>query len=187
MNIFKNILAFSIGAAIGSVVTWKLLEKKYEQIAQEEIDSVKAEFRRASSSKNESKEPEPDVNPDYNKVLENLGYSKNGDSPVVNTKGGQIAVISPDAYGELDDYGEATLTYYADKVLAYDSDDSVVTNIAKLVGHEALESFGEYEDDFVHVRNDDLKMDFEISLDRRKFKDVVGSNSGFIDEDDYEK
>lgn len=35
------LLAFIAGAGIGSVCTWQLLKRKYEQIAQEEIDSVK--------------------------------------------------------------------------------------------------------------------------------------------------
>lgn len=39
-----NILMFTVGAAIGSVVTWKVIKTKYERIAQEEIDSVKGEF-----------------------------------------------------------------------------------------------------------------------------------------------
>lgn len=39
-----NVLIFTVGAAIGSAVTWKVVKTKYEQIAQEEIDSVKKEF-----------------------------------------------------------------------------------------------------------------------------------------------
>jgi hypothetical protein len=35
---------FAAGAAIGSVVTWKIVKSRYERIAQEEIDSVKAAF-----------------------------------------------------------------------------------------------------------------------------------------------
>ena len=38
------LLAFIAGAGIGSVCTWQLLKRKYEQIAQEEIDSVKAAY-----------------------------------------------------------------------------------------------------------------------------------------------
>lgn len=41
---FINVLAFAAGAAIGSAVTWKVVKTKYERIAQEEIDSVKAVF-----------------------------------------------------------------------------------------------------------------------------------------------
>lgn len=39
-----GVLAFAVGAAIGSAVTWKVLKTKYEEIAQEEIDSVKDEY-----------------------------------------------------------------------------------------------------------------------------------------------
>ena len=39
-------LAFIIGAATGSVVTWYLLKDKYAALAQEEIDSVKEVFLR---------------------------------------------------------------------------------------------------------------------------------------------
>lgn len=41
-----NILLFTVGAAIGSAVTWKVVKTKYEQIVQEEIDSVKEEYSR---------------------------------------------------------------------------------------------------------------------------------------------
>lgn len=41
---FANFVMFTIGAVIGSAVTWKLVKTKYEQIAQEEIDSVKETF-----------------------------------------------------------------------------------------------------------------------------------------------
>lgn len=39
-----NALMFTAGAAIGSVVTWKVVKTKYEKIAQEEIESVKEAF-----------------------------------------------------------------------------------------------------------------------------------------------
>lgn len=41
------LLAFIAGAGIGSVCTWQLLKRKYEQIAQEEIDSVKSNWGRS--------------------------------------------------------------------------------------------------------------------------------------------
>ena len=45
-NKIINVVLFTAGAAIGSVVTWTFIKKKYEQIAQEEIDSVKEEYSR---------------------------------------------------------------------------------------------------------------------------------------------
>lgn len=40
----NKIVMFTIGAVIGSAVTWKLLKTKYERLAQEEIDSVKERY-----------------------------------------------------------------------------------------------------------------------------------------------
>ena len=42
-------LAFIAGAGIGSVCTWQLLKRKYELIAQEEIDSVKVAYAERES------------------------------------------------------------------------------------------------------------------------------------------
>lgn len=44
----SNTIIFAIGAAIGSLVTWKVIKTKYERVAQEEIDSVKAEYEKLS-------------------------------------------------------------------------------------------------------------------------------------------
>lgn len=62
-----NVFLVAIGAAIGSVVTWKIVKTKYEQIAQEEIDSVKEEYRilmQKDKSVNEPTEEEFEDNSD---------------------------------------------------------------------------------------------------------------------------
>ena len=40
----SKVLIFVAGAAVGSVVTWRLVETKYKKIADEEIKSVKEVF-----------------------------------------------------------------------------------------------------------------------------------------------
>ena len=55
----KGVLIFVLGAAAGSLATWKLIENKYKDIAQEEIDSVKDTF--SKMKKNEY----PDKLEDY--------------------------------------------------------------------------------------------------------------------------
>lgn len=62
---------FAAGAAIGSVVTWKLVKTKYEQIAQEEIDSVKDEYASLMKSmrdklKNSVAQPDESAETDKN-------------------------------------------------------------------------------------------------------------------------
>ena len=43
-----NAILFTAGAAVGSTVAWFIAKTKYEQIAQEEIDSVKNEYNHLS-------------------------------------------------------------------------------------------------------------------------------------------
>ena len=40
-----GVVGFALGAAVGSLVTWKLIEKKYMDMADEEIQSVKEMYR----------------------------------------------------------------------------------------------------------------------------------------------
>ena len=57
-NKITSFMMFIFGAAIGSVATWQYIKKKYERIAQEEIDSVKETFSKlvVKSKDNESEE-----------------------------------------------------------------------------------------------------------------------------------
>lgn len=197
-NKITSFMMFIFGAAVGSVVTWQYIKKKYEQIAQEEIDSVKETFSKlkVKNKDNESEEnnnvrtiveiverakDKPSIM-EYAAKLHKQGYtnysntdSLSEDSNVSEEKvvyNGKPYVISPDEFGELDDYETISLTYYADQILA-DEDDELVEDIEETVGFESLNAFGEYEDDSVFVRNDRLKCDYEILLDQRKYSDVV--------------
>jgi hypothetical protein len=186
-------MMFIFGAAVGSVVTWQYTKKKYEQIAQEEIDSVKETFSKLKEVKNKDNESDENNNVrtiverakdkpsivEYAAKLRKQGYinysntdslfEEEVDENMINDK---PYVISPDEFGEFDDYDTISLTYYADQVLT-DEDDELVEDIEETVGFESLNAFGEYEDDSVFVRNDRLKCDYEILLDQRKYSDVI--------------
>lgn len=192
MNKFAGIAAFIAGAAVGSVTTWYLVKTKYEQIAQEEIDSVKEAFcSTPCEEENDYTDDEEEDSSDeihtpvvaekpsieeYVAMVEDRGYTKYSDSEKKEVQHMEVNkkpyVIPPEEFGEIDDYGTCSLTYYADKVLA-DELDEMVENIEDAVGFESLTHFGEYEDDSVHVRNERLKCDYEILLDSRKYVDVL--------------
>lgn len=178
---FKCTVAFIIGAAAGSVVTWKLLKTKYEQLTQEEIDSVKEVFSRredkditVSIEKDERDIFEKDKGTVGQIIREYNKYSSNNDKEQVEERKimDKPYVISPSEFGEITEYETISLTYYADQVLT-DEDDELVENVGNLVGFDSLTHFGEYEDDSVFVRNDALKCDYEILYDHRKYKDVI--------------
>lgn len=45
----NKVFIFVLGAAVGSLVTWKFVEEKYRRIADEEIESVKETFKNRES------------------------------------------------------------------------------------------------------------------------------------------
>lgn len=69
-------------------------------------------------------------------------------------------VIPPEDYGEFDDYGKVSLYYFADKIVA-DEQAVVLDNVDEILG-DALEHFGEYEDDSVYCRSDLRRCDYAI-------------------------
>lgn len=179
-NKVVNAIAFLLGAGIGSVVTWKLVETKYKKLAQEEIDSVREVYsKKEIALANEVKKAHAcleantknDKVPSYQHIVEDMGYVSESEE---EEGAGNVHVIPPESYGELG-YEEVSLTYYADNVLAYD-DDSVIRDVNKVVGKGSLNTFGEYEDDSVFVRDDDKKIDYEILRDMRRYSDVVGDD-----------
>ena len=188
MNKTINFMMFVLGVAVGSVVTWRYVEKKYEQIAQDEIDSVKEVFSKREAEFTENTEArikadnakeKPSII-EYAARLREQGYTNYSD--MVDEKPEEVKkepmsldkpyVITPEEFGDLDDYETISLTYYADQILT-DDNDVIVDDIEDVVGFDSLNSFGEYEDDSVFVRNDKLKCDYEILLDQRKYSDVV--------------
>lgn len=77
-------------------------------------------------------------------------------------------VISPEEYGEYDDYNRFSLYYYADGYLADDNDD-LVDDVEEAIGWESLNHFGDFEYDSVKVRNDARKCDYEILMSMKNY------------------
>jgi hypothetical protein len=178
----KHIIAFIAGATLGSLATFMVVKKKYEQIAQEEIDSVKAVYSKKKSKENIDEEQGIQVDEKevegYEDIIESSGYSKYSDISKNKTKAKHEDVerpyiIRPEEFGDIDGYELISLTHYSDGVLT-DDDDQRMTDeeVGEVVGADYAEHFGEYEDDSVFVRNDKLKCDYEILLDQRKYSEL---------------
>lgn len=190
-----NFAMFVLGAAIGSVATWNFVKKKYEQLAMDEINSVKevfskreknAEENNGSKEKAAQAKEKPDIT-EYAAKLQKEGYTNYAGMNTEDKKEesgfivDQPYVITPDVFGEFDDYETISLSYYADQVLA-DENDEIVDDVEDIVGFDSLNHFGEYEDDSVFVRNDRLKCDYEILLDQRNYSDMAKQKPHQIEE-----
>ena len=183
MNKMTGIITFIAGAAVGAAASWYFTKNKYEQLVQEEINSVREAFALIDDTDKDSDESE-DEDGSCNEnsyvdevvdVVENNGYYKYSDSEkeeLRHVTEKKPYVIPPEEFGEIEEYSRCSLTYYADKVLA-DELDELVENIEDTIGFESLTHFGEYEEDSVFVRNDRLGCDYEILLDTRTYIDVL--------------
>lgn len=191
-----NILLFTAGAVVGSLVTWKFVKTRYEQILQEEIDSFKETYTLCMNHRDDSEDEgqnESDVDetddeddPDminyaalagkYGRTSEKVDENDEegeGDASVPYINGPYV--IAPEDFADGNyKHNLCCLTYYADNVLADDWWE--VLDIEETIGQESLEHFGDYVEDVVHVRNERLEIDYEVTKDPRNFADIVATD-----------
>ena len=216
-NVFGMIM-FAAGAAIGSVVTWRIVKTKYERIADEEIESVRDEYGRLmklmrkeieacrnviDTNKNEADENEDDESYpddddrgfteheqemiDYYKLTSAYRSKDNEDDENGNKNEGKgdgedevpyingPYVISPEEFSSSPPgYNAQPLDYFADGILA----DSwgVELDIDESIGDDAINHFGDYDDDIVYVRNERNEIDYEVTRDPRTYDEAIRTN-----------
>lgn len=192
----KAVIAFVAGAAIGSVVAFYFTKQKCDREKQDEIEELRAYYAKKQPPKYEGPQDsdetarkdhttvmaeKPSV-AEYAKKLSQEGYTgydkfsvKEDEGTTIGTPGARPYVISPDEFGEMDEYSKISLMYYADGVLCDDM-DQLVDNIDEIVGADFADHFGEYEDDSVFVRNDARKCDYEILRSLRTYEEVIAEN-----------
>ena len=194
-NSLKNIIIFAVGAAVGSVATWKFVESKYSKLADDEIAEVRDYYHKKYSTLNSEKKDTKDDIPEQTveeraaeviKLARKNGYtnySEMSDKPETEVDDSEYIEndgpyqITPEEFDTIDGYTIVSLTYYSDKVVA-DDDNDRVTNVDELIGEDTLSEIGTIGSDgeiidAVYARNDKLKADYEILYDHRTYASVV--------------
>ncbi len=185
MSKISGALGFITGALVGGVIVWCCIKEKYAVLAEEEIASVKEAYTSREEPRTDepeaeqiampvSKAPEKDDIIEYARRINGEGYTDY--SRTVDQKPGQRLgetpyVISPDEFGEIEEYTKVSLAYFSDGVLA-DEYGETVDDVEEIVG-DALNHFGEYEEDSVFVRSDAKRCDYEVLKDLRKFPEFL--------------
>lgn len=186
----KNLFIFLAGGAVGAVVTAKLVEKYYRELAEEEIADVVEHFKNKEKELKKLEEKVEDTNKTEKNVKnkkakekaskiinsENYGEAKLEDveeqlinTPIESITG--IEIIDPMDFGDLSDEGYETKSwmYWNDGVLTNEVDEIIPEDeIAGYIG-DALTHFGEIEQDSVYVRNNANKIEYEILRSERDF------------------
>lgn len=182
----SNILIFTLGAAAGAGITWKLLKTKYENIAKEEIEEVREYYSNKHKDLDKISEAITEVKEiaeeavekgqvrDYNDIIKKEGYvdyseiKKEEKGEVEESFEGPV-LIREDEFGDNPEYSTDTFIFYADGVLA-DCNGHEINTALEIVGSEYL--YAIEDEDTVYVRNDEIEMYYEIIKDEGNYADL---------------
>lgn len=170
----KLIFAFGLGAAAGAVVTYFFMKRKkkddfmwaddWEEETEESTTKESSEKVTCFDNKWKSDRPRTAYNDIYRKK-----YGTDDASPTEEDY--PMYIITPEEYASREGYEAESLYYYKNGVLT-DEDDNVIPNMEEMVGEDAVNHFGEYEEDVIHIRNDDLETDYEIQYVDEDFEPI---------------
>lgn len=189
---YKTAISFGLGAAIGAFLGYFFTKKTMAEQCQEDIDSVKEVYKRNYEKKleeyqaqnkpvevvNDAAEAEEVAIEDeesdkaaLEKARQYFGYSSIGDAP--KKKKNKPHLITEDQYeDECDDYEKINLVCYSDGTITVGDTDEVFEDADRILGKGFKAEL--QKSDLVHVRNDDLRNDYEIAADVRTYSEVVG-------------
>lgn len=202
----KTVVAFLLGAGIGSVGTYFGVKKYFENYMNEEIDSVKDYYKdlgedmknqiddleiilNDDETKPEMAEKEAAEELDYEEMIQKLNYGafsskekKSEAASVVEDQKNVPYVIDADAFAGDISNEKVTLTYFKEDGVFMDEYYELVSNGPELVGESNLDRFGEFEEDVLYVRNDLMRTDYEIILEHCAYAESEYCDHGEEDE-----
>lgn len=177
---------FALGATAGSLITWKLIEKKYKDLADEEIEAVREYYKNKDEGTTEANIEYIEggsidiIKNEYVNKVSNLKYSDNDDNYTIQLEQEDVIepyTINPQEFGERIGFETKSWTCYADNIITNEIGE-IIAEPENIIG-DALSHFGEYEDDSVYVRNENYECDYEILKHDKTFDEV---NGGEIDD-----
>ena len=166
----KNVFIFAGGILAGTFIGARIAKQKYEEIAEQEIEEVRAYYKEREKEVNAVEEPEVEVEEikeekeEYTKIIKRGNYMSMEEDKQTNEYD-EAYPIDPSEFGKDGHYATETLTYFADGVLV-DDVDQVVEDPELMVGRHHIDVFNEFPDaTCVYVRNDLYGTDYEILKD----------------------
>ena len=174
---FKIAAAFVVGAVCGGTATYFVVKDKIKREADEDMAEVREYYRKkynepAEKDEEETKEtpeqPSEELRTRYSTIASS--YSPNSrDEEAKSFEYGDPRPITSDEYGEYgDEYEQVPVTYYAkSKILADERNVEIDDPEDTVADIEWLDEQASYHDDItLYTRNDVVKCDYEIYIDR---------------------
>ena len=174
MKSVKYLFIFAIGTLTGTFVGAQIAKKKYAELAEEEIEEVRAYYKEREKEVKEVEEPKAVEAPEeeeakeeikeYSNIIRRGNYVANDEEEQTNTQYAPYA-IDPSEFGKDGEYDTMTCTYFADGILVDDVEQEF-EDWDLHVGRHHIDIFNEFpEATCVYVRNDYDGMDYEILKD----------------------
>lgn len=157
------IVAFMLGGAVGSLVTYYITRNKMRSEKETEINDVTDYYETKMNQICESIYADPEIEEDHPR----------DDLPPED----KPYPITEQEYVEDMDFGKETVVYYENDDILTDMFDRDLI-IEETIGREVLSHFNEDEEDTAYARNDKLGMDYEIILEHKSFAAIMGENMG---------
>ena len=178
MSKIKGLIIFAAGAVAGTVAGIGISKRHFEAIAAQEINEVRDYYRKVNKELEEQKEEQKEEQEntkkeevveetieEYNNIIKHGNYMTTEEIDEEDDYGDdEPYIIDPSEFGNNGNYATQTCTYFADGVLVDDVDE-VIEDPEKLVGNLHVDIFRDFDATSVYVRNDWMKMDFEILKD----------------------
>ena len=183
----KKGFIFLGGLITGAVMTYFAMKNKCEEYIQNEIKDVKDELNNRHNDcvendvidvdeTEEVKDTENVENhQEYNELTNEYAPENEVEiSEIEREDDPRFAhIVTPEDFGSIEGYDYDSLYWHPNNVVTNNTDTEIIDsdelyNLVGMswsegtVGEDSLTHFGEYEDDTVFVRNNDLKCDYEI-------------------------
>ena len=171
-----------IGAGVGGGVGFLIARKMSEKQVTEEVESVKASYRKAREEylirQKEDEEAEKLYENAKEAIKKYVAENKAPDLKQEKAPKMDVHIISPMEFNEIDkEYASVEYFYYADGVIAQSGMPPVtLDDIDMAFGREMLTHLGEdtYGDtDAIYIRREDNRTDYAVYLDGRKWNTDV--------------
>lgn len=182
----STLIAAVSGAIAGSVITYFVMRSKSEEYIQNEIDKYKEESGHTAPlpcAENQQKRPleTPDfvssgyisTTPayvDYNKPYTTTVYPDDNSEQKVIKMPYEITFEEFDAD---DEFMKDTFMVWPDGYVT-DTADNIISDIDQTVGRKVLSAILDGDISEGYVRNEEIRMDFELIRAKDNYEDVVG-------------
>lgn len=162
--------------------------KRYEARLNEDLkDKIELNPKAEEATDKEVKKAErtakiPNVEPQYNEIIQKTDYSKYSqvdEEEEIVLKEGPYEV-QPGIFDDFLGIDRHELTYFAEDEVVMDSKETVWNDAAEKIGLENLDidKFGKFEPDIMYIINEDFGEGYKITLDMGSYDEYMSGIEG---------